>query len=257
MDKNCCKCGCGAKIRSESTWARGHNPNKAKDRFDWSSTEEDYKELGSLRAVAESYGCTLQAVYYQLNKMGVNTSNEITDWSNLQGDYEELKSVLKVAKKYGCSYRTVVDRLSRIKGFKVSHDNKPLNVDVGVGRYGERIALNLLKGSKDMNEITTHYPYDIKWSGKNIDVKTSNKRKRPNGVIQYSFTAKNQDCTHYLLIPLDDRNNPVKIMLVPSEAVKGVSISFTYGTKSKWDKYKMEVNEDELKQAVQNAKEIR
>lgn len=256
MKKNYCSCGCGKEISAKSKWAKGHNPNKTKDRFDWSNVEKDYKELGTLKAVAEKYGCTLQAVYLQLNKRGIDTSNEIVDWSNVLKDYEELRSVTKVAKKYGCSYRTVIDQLSKIKGFHFTHDNKSLDVEVGIGRYGERIALNLLKGSKDMNEITNHYPYDIEWNGMKIDVKTSNKRFRPNGKIQYSFTARNKDCTHFLLIALDDNNYPIKILLIPREVVKGVSVSFTFGTISKWDKYEMEVKQDELRKAVQIAKGI-
>lgn len=256
MNKNYCSCGCGKEIRPESKWARGHNPNKVKDRFDWSNVIDDYKRLGTLEAVANEYGCTLQAVHLQLKKRGINTSNEITDWSNVLKDYEELKSVTKLAKKYGCSYRTVIDHLSRIEGFKFTHDNKGLNVEVGIGRYGERIALRLLKGSKDMNQITTAYPYDIEWNGKRIDVKTSNRRKRKNGKIQYSFSTKNPDCDYYLLIALDDENYPVKILLVPRTAVKGVTVAFTYGTKSKWDKYIMEVDKDELEEAVRYAKEI-
>lgn len=257
MVKNYCSCGCGKEIGAKSTWAKGHNPNKTKDRFDWSNVENDYKELGTLELVADKYGCTLQAVYHQLKKRGVDTSLAITDWSNVLKDYKELKSVNKIAKKYKCSPRTVIDKLSAIKGFKFSHDNKSLNVDVGVGRYGERIALNLLKRSIDMNKITTHYPYDIEWQGKKIDVKTSNKRKRQNGKIQYSFTARNNDCSHFLLIALDDNNYPIKLLLVPNEEVTGVTVSFTVGTESKWDKFEMEVNKDELRKAVQIAKGIR
>lgn len=257
MGKHYCKCGCGKEINKGSTWARGHNPNKTKDRFDWSSVEKDYRELGTLELVAKKYGCTLQAVYLQLKKRGVDTSLAITDWSNVLEDYKELKSVNKIAKKYKCSTRTVVDKLSALQGFRFSHDNKSLDVEVGIGRYGEKIALNLLKGSVDMNDITIQYPYDIEWRGMKIDVKTSNKRKRPSGKIQYSFTARNNDCTHYLLFPLDDNNYPIKILLVPKEKVKGVTISFTYGTASKWDKYELEVNKNELRKAVQNAKRIR
>lgn len=94
------------------------------------------------------------------------------------------------------------------------------------------------------------------WNGKRIDVKTSNRRKRKNGKIQYSFSTKNPDCDYYLLIVLDDENYPVKILLVPRTAVKGVTVAFTYGTKSKWDKYVMEVDKDELEEAVRYAKEI-
>lgn len=257
MDKTYCKCGCGNEINSKSKWSKGHNPNKAKDRFDWNNLEVDYKELGTLELVAEKYGCSLQAVYHQLKKREINTSLAKTDWSNVLKDYDELKSVNKIAKKYNCSPRTVIDKLSALKGFKFSHDNKPLNLEVGVGRFGERIALGLLEGSKDMNEITTHYPYDIEWQGFKIDVKTSNRRFRPNGKIQYSFTANNQNCTHYVLIALDDSNHPISIFLVPSEKVEGVTISFTFGSESKWDKYKLEVNENELRKIVCDAKEIR
>ncbi len=256
MNKNYCSCGCGNEIGMKSKWAKGHNPNKNKDRFDWSNVINDYEQLGTLESVANKYGCTLQAVYLQLKRRGIDTSLTITDWSNVLDDYKELKSVSKIAKKYGCSYRTVIDKLSRLEGVKFSHDNKSLSVEVGIGRYGERIALYLLKGSKDMNNITTHYPYDIEWNGKKIDVKTSNRRNRPNGKIQYSFSTKNNDCDYYLLIALDDENFPIRFLLVPRNEVTGVSIAFTYGTKSKWDKYVMEVDKDELEEAVRYAKEI-
>src|SRR5690625_4458076 len=98
MSKNYCKCGCGSEIRAVSTWASGHNSNKAKDRFDWSNVVEDYEALVTLESVADKYGCTLQAVYYQLKKRGVNTSLEIADWSNVLEDYRRLKSVNKIAK---------------------------------------------------------------------------------------------------------------------------------------------------------------
>lgn len=257
MKKNYCSCGCGKEVGLKSTWAKGHNANKNKDRFDWSNVIDDYKQLKTLEAVANKYGCTLQAVYHQLKKRNVDTSLAVADWSNVLVDYNELKSVSKIAKKYGCSYRTVIDKLSRLEGFKFTHDNKSLSVEVGIGRYGERIALQLLKDSKDMNEITTHYPYDIDWNGKRIDVKTSNRRFRPNGKIQYSFSTKNNDCDYYLLIALDDENFPIRFLLVPREEVNGVTVSFTYGTESKWNKFEMEVNKDELRKAVQSAKGIR
>lgn len=257
MNKKVCACGCGKRIGANSTWAKGHNSNKNKDRFDWSNVINDYKVLGTLEAVAGKYGCTLQAVYYQLKKKGIDTSLEIVDWSNVLRDYQELKSVTQLAKKYGCSYRTVVDKLSRLEGFKFTHDNKALSTDVGIGRYGELIALQLLKGSKDMNDITLHYPYDIEWNQKKIDVKTSNRRLRANGKIQYSFSTKNNQCDYYLLIALDDENYPVKILWVPRTEVSGVTVAFTYGAESKWDKFKLEVNEDELRKAIRNAKGIK
>lgn len=252
-----CSCGCGKPIGKDSTWAKGHNPNKRRDVYDWSNVVEDYRRLGTLETVAEQYGCTLQAVHHQLKKRDIDTSNEMRDWSNLLADYERLKSVVKVAKEYGCSYRTVIDRISRIEGFRFSHDNKSLDSSSGIGRYGELIALYILKESIDMNEVTIHYPYDVEWKGLKIDVKTSKKRKRSNGKIQYTFSTKNQQCDFYLLIALDDNCFPVKFLFVPRDEVDGVTVSFTYGCESKWDKYKMEVDQNEVRRAVRNAKSIR
>ena len=253
MASNYCSCGCGQEIGQKSKWAKGHNKNKNKDRFDWSNVEIDYKQLGSLEKVAEKYGCTLQAVYLQLKKRDIDTSLAVTDWSKVLDDYNELKSVNKIAEKYNCSTRTVIDKLNALDDFKITHNNKALDIEVGIGRYGEKIALYLLKGSKDMNEITIQYPYDIEWKGKKIDVKTSNRRLRPKGQVQYSFTARNKDCDYYLLIALDDFNYPIKLLFVPKTEVSGVSVSFTNGKESKWDKYKLEVNENELRKAVQSA----
>jgi hypothetical protein len=257
MTTNYCRCGCGKSIGDKSMWAKGHNPNKTKDRFDWGNVVGDYERLGTLEKVAYLYSCSQQAVYYQLKKRGVDTSLSVTDWAeNIESDYKELKSVNKIAKKYNCSIRTVTDKLKTIEGFKVNHDNKGMDVEVGIGRYGERIALCLLNGSEDMNKITIQYPYDLIWKSMKIDVKTSNKRKRKNGKIQYSFSTKNNECDKYLLIALDDENIPIKLLLVPREEVKGVSVSFTIGSESKWDKYKMEVSEYELRKAVQSATNI-
>jgi hypothetical protein len=253
--KNYCSCGCGKSIGIKSKWAKGHNPNKNKDRFDWSNVIDDYKQLKSLEAVANKYGCTLQAVYFQLSKRGVKTTK--IDWSNVLEDYKELKSIIKIAGKYNCSARTVNDKLNSMEGFRFSHDNKALDIEVGIGRYGENIAISLLKDSKDMNEISIQYPYDIEWEGLKIDVKTSNRRHRPNGKIQYSFSTKNKKCDHFLLIALDDNNYPIRILFVPSEDIAGVTVSFTHGTESKWDKYQMEVKEHELRKAVQYAKGIK
>ena len=46
------------------------------------------------------------------------------------------------------------------------------------GRRGESIALQILKGSIDMNSDGLNKPYDIKWNDLKIDVKTCNLYKR-------------------------------------------------------------------------------
>lgn len=243
---NFCKCGCGKEIQPKSTWAKGHNANKNYDRFDWSSVIKDYEELGTLESVAEKYGCSLQAVYYQLNKIGVDTSQRFPEYPEILEGYKELKSVIKVAEKYGCSCGTVAEKLKELDDFNFNHDNKKLDLPVGVGRYGEQIALLLLENSMDMNEENIHAPYDIEWRGKKIDVKTSKIRFSERRSDYYSFSTKNKECTHYLLIALGEDLIPVKALLVPTTEVTLKNISFTTDNLSKWDDFSLSISDEKI-----------
>lgn len=240
MYKNHCACGCGNEIRKESTWAKGHNPNKAQDRFDWSNVEKDFIELGTLGAVAKKYNCSSQAVYYQLEKRGVDTNKRINTDRAVEL-YKKHNKISKVAELLGCSTTTVKERL-KAEGHKPNHDNKNKNTVHGIGRLGEMIALQVLEGSKDMNEEYIQHPYDIEWKGKKIDVKTSRIR-RSRGRKTYSFNAKNKSCTHYLTVSLDDKLNVRRIMIIPKEEVSGKTIYYVEEKESKWDKYIMEVKQ--------------
>ncbi len=240
MYKNYCACGCGDEIRKESTWAKGHNPNKAQDRFDWSEVEKDYIELGTLKAVAEKYNCSLQAVYYQLDKRGVDTRNRINTDMAVEL-YKKYNRVSKVAEILGCSTTTVKERL-KTEGHNPNHDNKGKNTSHGIGRLGERVALQILDGSKDMNKEHIQHPYDIEWNGKKIDVKTSRVRES-RGRKTYSFNVKNKNCTYYLTVSLDDNLNVKRVMLIPTEEVIGTSIYYVEEKESKWDEYIMEVKQ--------------
>lgn len=255
MDKNYCSCGCGREIGVKSRWAKGHNPNKTKDRFDWSNLEGDYKTLGNTKKVAEKYSCSHEAVSYQMKKRNIKFNELRFEIDNIHELYERHRSIIKVAEVVGCSLATVRERLYET-GHKFTHDNKSLNVEVGLGRYGERIALSLLNNSKDMNDIKIHYPYDVEWNGQKIDVKTSKKHKRQRGKPVFSFSTKNTHCDFYLLIALNDDDFPIKFLYVPRKAIVGVSVTFTDGIESKWDKFKMEVNDYELRKTVQIAKRV-
>lgn len=252
---NYCICGCGIAIGQNSKWARGHNANKNRDRHDWSSLEKDYNSLKSTIKVAKKYGVSHNAVVYQLRKQGILSLDHKVKLDNVMELYKEHKSVKKVAEIFGCSVSTVKERMAE-EGHFFSHDNKSLDLEVGFGRYGERIALNLLEGSVDMNKKSVTYPYDIGWNDMKIDVKTSRERERPNGKTQYSFTARSKECSHYLFISLTKDDVPVELLLVPKEEVDGVSVSYTVGKVSKWHQYKLEVSENELRKAVRNAKRI-
>lgn len=226
-----------------------------KDRFDWSKLEEDYKELRSTIKVAEKYGCSHEAVSYQLGKRNIQVIDHKIRIENIKELYETHKSVIKVAKLIGCSDTTIKERLREI-GYQFSHDNKGLALEVGVGRYGERISLEILKDSKDMAGQKVNFPYDISWNGLKIDVKTSRLRKRKNRKNHYSFSTKNQSCDYYLLIALDKSDLPIKIWLVPRNIIKTYGICIPCDFSGKWAKYEMETDEIELRKAAENAKRI-
>lgn len=253
MNKKHCSCGCGKEIKSGSTWAKGHNPNKNKDRFDWSNLEKDYLDLKSIVKVAEVYGCTHEAVHYQMKKRNVKSFDQKFPINDIEGLYEKHKSICKISKSIKCSENTVRERLHKI-GYRFTHDNKDLGVEVGLGRYGERLALHLLKGSKDMNISNILSPFDLLWEGKKIDVKVSRPRQPDRGQRQYSFSTKSGICDYYLLIAVDDNDFPRRFFLVPKDKVKTTSVCFTYDFNTRWDEFKMEVNESELVEAVRNAK---
>lgn len=244
-----CLCGCGYEVSKGSKWRSGHNSNKRDNMYDWSNVEKDYEELGTLKAVANKYSCTLQAVHYKLQELGVDSSNEKVVINNIEEEYNKLKSVNKIAEKYNCSTTTVSKLLNEVNGFRFSHDNKMLENDVGVGRYGERIALNLLKGSVDMNEGNVHYPYDIQHKGEKIDVKTSrqrNNREKP----YYTFMTNNNNCTQFFLVSLDEKDNPLRVMIIPQKDMRGRSVTYTEGKPSRWDKYLVDYTEEDLIKSV-------
>lgn len=233
-----CACGCGKIIRDVSTWASGHNKNKAKDRFDWSNVVSDYEKYGSVEKVSVVYGCTLQAVFYQLKKRGVDTSLFKVDTSSFISDYEKMKSVVKVAKKNNCSTTVVTDYFKSI-GVNLNHNNKELDTEIGLGRFGENIALKELVGSVDMNDKKINSPYDIEFNNLRIDVKTSKKRTvRGKKKDYFTFSTKNAECDYYLLIALGDENEVLGVFFIPCTSIKGKSVALSIDKENKWHEYK-------------------
>lgn len=252
---NYCSCGCGKEIHPRSRWAKGHNPNKRKDIYDWSNLKVDYEKLGSITKVAKKYGCTHEAVSYQMRKKGIKVRDQRKSIENVKELYEKTKSSNKVAEIVNCSPTTVRVRLWE-EGYQLNHDNKCLSSEVGIGRYGERIALKILKGSKDISGMDTTAPYDIEWNGSKIDVKTSRLRKRKHRTDYYSFSTRSDVCDYYLLIALDERHYPIKIWLVPRSEVNNKGITISCKSFSAWKKYELEVDENELGKVVKYAKKI-
>lgn len=258
METNYCACGCGKEILLKSKWAKGHNPNKRSTKLDYKKVVNEYETLNSLEKVAKIYGCSLQNIYYFLQKNGYEFKK--VNWDNLLDDYKDLKTTKAVAEKYGCSHWTVSKKLYELHGVKCNHNNKTLEKEVGVGRYGELIAVHALKDSKDMNENSIRGAYDLEWNDMKIDVKTSrllklNKSREYRG---YVFNTSNKQCDAYLLIFLDEGDFPIKIALVKSEEVKTKYISVSENKLSRFEKYTLEVNIDaEYIENLRSTREVR
>ena len=111
------------------------------------------------------------------------------------------------------------------------------------GRRGELIALQILKGSVDMNADGLNKPYDIKWRGKKIDVKScnlykrKNKRGKPVAKKQSGWWVFNKNKNYadkYFCICMAE-NIPIRYYLIPA---KNFNRGITIGQKSiKFDKY--------------------
>lgn len=255
--KNYCTCGCGSEIRKESMWAKGHNPNKTKDRFDWSNLEQDYTELRTVDKVAEKYGCTAAAVSYQMKKKGIKALHEKPkkEIDNIIKIYEKFGTLEKTAKYLNINKKTVRYRLEDA-GYKINHNNKKLCSEVGIGRYGERIALSVLSGSVDMSGKDLHYPYDIEWKGMEIDVKTS-RPKQAKRTEKYFFNIKNSKCTHFLFILLDNESEPWKMYLIPSKRFNSTVVYMSGNTIKQYEIYEIEVSSSEFKCVISETESVR
>lgn len=255
MKTNYCACGCGKEILLKSKWAKGHNPNKRSTKLDYEKVVREYESLKSLDKVAEIYGCSLQNIHYFLQKNGYEFKK--VNWDNLLEDYKTLKTTKAVAKKYGCSHWTVSKKLYELHGINCNHNNKLLDKEVGVGRYGELIAVHALKGSKDMNENSIRGAYDLEWNDMKIDVKTS-RLLTNNGYKRYVFNTSNSQCDAYLLVFLDDNDYPIKLALVKREEVKTKNITVSENKINRFDKYTLEVNIDaEYIENLRSTREVR
>lgn len=113
----------------------------------------------------------------------------------------------------------------------------------GVGRKYEKLALSILPGSIDMNSENFHHlGYDIKWNGKNIDVKSKEYNPHRSKAWVFNLYHKdNSDIDYFLLFCL--RNKKIeKILFVPNPRVKMLVIA----NKSKYDKFRMFLNNGKI-----------
>ncbi len=101
----------------------------------------------------------------------------------------------------------------------------------GLGRKYEKVALKLLKGSKDCNKEVFSGKWDIEWNGLRIDVKMRNKNKRG----YWGFTTKKNPIADYYLCFCVEDGETKKIYFIP-KGVFRTSVSIIEN-KSVLDKY--------------------
>jgi len=117
-----------------------------------------------------------------------------------------------------------------------SETGEALKGKSGIGRKYEKIALELLKGSIDMNGVNfTKSPHDIEWNGLKIDVKARNITKTEHGNCWVINKKKDSQTDYFLLFCLID-NKIIKILLLPADIFK---VSLSIWKNSKYDKYKL------------------
>lgn len=56
---------------------RTGNMNGRLPEYDWSNLRSDYRRLGSMQAVADEYGCSLNAVRYQIKEQRITVRKPV------------------------------------------------------------------------------------------------------------------------------------------------------------------------------------
>lgn len=139
---------------------------------------QDYKELGTLKAVAEKYKCSDTAVrnYLIQNNYPIN-SNPQAKLTEDKKDlfiqiYNDLKSADKVGEYFNCSSTTVLNFAEKIgydpnsnKDYKLSEKDK---IDI-ISKYDSCSSGQLAKDYNVSRGMITKVWYDANKLGKNID----------------------------------------------------------------------------------------
>jgi len=154
--------------------------------------QNEYKEIGSIKELSKIHGCTSGAIRYNLKAMGVNTSRGFKNWDKVVIDYKNGLMIKDLSEKHKLSKNRISAKLREL-GIKQTHDNKPLNMPLGLGRHGERLVLSILDGAIDRNvDNCNARGYDIMFNKAKIDVKTSSLKivkipeKMVRGVLKHS-----------------------------------------------------------------------
>lgn len=208
----------------------------------------EYKEVGSTTELAKKYGCTRQTIEYNLKKMGVDTSRGFKKWDELVSDFNDGLSISRLSERYELSKNRISAKLREL-GVEQTHDDKPLDMPIGLGRHGELLVLELLEGAVDNNlDNCNASGYDILFRGIKIDVKTSSlkvsKSTGKNG--SWGFEMSSSGCDYYVLVGLNKKKKISSLFLIPYKDINQRTVTISAG-KSKWDKYMVSKHELEEK----------
>lgn len=108
------------------------------------------------------------------------------------------------------------------------------------GKFGESIAANLLSEKGFLvQRMSQNHPFDLLINGiAKIDVKTSRLYRGRNGdFYAFNLGKKYHSCDFFLLLELDDNDNPLKSMIVPARDVMEINQISCGVTNSIYDKY--------------------
>lgn len=112
----------------------------------------------------------------------------------------------------------------------------------GIGRRYEKIALSILKGSRDCNDKNFSGKWDIEWNGLRIDVKMRNLNKYGF----WGFTTKKNPLADYYLLFCVINNNIERIFLIPND-VFGLNLSISKNTQ-KFNQYLIDFHQTNVNQ---------
>jgi len=126
------------------------------------------------------------------------------------------------------------NRLRKIKGIESS---RPVGMSPNiVGRVGERLFLGKVRGASWVGR-----PYDGKCYLGRVDVKTAKPTNHKNGQKKWKFHLSRQRrlVDSFILFCLGEDLNTIKVLVVPDKELTVNDISILVGSKSKYDKYCM------------------
>lgn len=144
--------------------------------------------------------------------------------------------------KYFGDFR-LSNAITKKKGWyeMAKHMNLPVKEsDTLTGKTAEKYITNILEGmGYTVEQMSTRYPYDLFVNGcVKVDVKSAHIYHGPDGDF-YTFNIEkpHATCDVYVLVQLQEKNDPSRIMIVPAAVVPSQTQISMGINKSKYHQY--------------------